>query len=464
MTIQKKNYAIDRRDLRRGAAQILSGFGVRIFARILLLLFVARAYGVESFGRLGEVIAIVEIAAALATFGLNKTLLGELEKQNSSEARAQSIAEAMLLVVLLSLLAMAILWSAWPLVFSGSMSSARFVLIAIPMIAVAEIATTATRHLRTIVWDTLVKAVIKPWSFLLLAVLAHVWSSPSALHLSSEQALLMAYSGSLFLSALVAFLGLTHAYDAAIFMPQRASLAGSLALAKRSWKIGLNETGVFAFRRVDIILLALVAGPGTTGVYYAAQQIGTIVEKIRYLFEPMLAPIIAQSKSLSAIGYHLRRLCLIIFTVQLAIVAVVATFGEPILAWLGSGFALGLPVVLAVLAGEVADGSFGLCELPMAYRHPAWPVRTVLLALAVEAVLIWLLAEQFGALGAALGFAASMVLLAGMRIFLVYRLYGARVVGFGHGVVLVIAIAIIWALNGIFLPRAEMGLLQGLVS
>ncbi len=49
-----------------------------MFARVLLITFVARFYGIDDFGRLGEAVAMLELLAAFATFGLTKTLLGNL--------------------------------------------------------------------------------------------------------------------------------------------------------------------------------------------------------------------------------------------------------------------------------------------------------------------------------------------------------------------------------------------------
>lgn len=442
----------EKRDLRKGAYQILSGFGVRMTARILLIVFVARMYGIENFGRLGEIVAVVELLATFATFGLSKTLLGRLSEDGADDQAGTRIAEAAALVGALSLAMTAVLWAAWPYYASESMAGSQFVLLGIPLIALSEIATTATRHFRTALWDTLVKALVKPWSFLILGVASYYLligvTLPTGRVVSSEQALLAAYIGSLLLTAGAAFLATTLSYgNGQLRGAARPSVAGVIALAKHSFPIALNDTSVFAFRRIDIIILAAVAGPKATGIYYLAQQIGTVVEKVRYLFEPVLAPIIAQSKSLDTIGDHLKRLGWFIFATQLAIICLFAIFGEPLLVWFGSGFALGVFVVLAILIGELLDGSFGLCELPMVYRNPAWPPRLALAALALEIVLVWVLATEYGAVGAAIGFAIAMLFLAIMRIWLVKSLYGFQVLTLRQPALAAVAIAVIMLAN-----------------
>ncbi len=442
----------EKRDLRRGAWQILTGSGSRMLARVLLITFVARFYGIEDFGRLGEAVAMLELLAAFATFGLTKTLLGNLGAIGLREDLpaidpGKHIFDALALVCALSAALMAILWFAWPYILPASLSGSQFLLLGIPLIALTEVATTATRHFRTVFWDTLVKAFVKPWSFLLLGIFAYYavrgFTMPSGHVITSEQALLIAYVGSLLLSAAIALLAMGKSFAAQTQrLATMPTLAGVIAMTRSSWPIAVNETGVFAFRRIDILLLAMVAGPKATGIYYLAQQIGTVAGKVRHLYEPMLAPIIAQSRSLETIGAHLTRLTLFIFTIQMFIISVFVIFGTTILELLGAGFTAGILVVIVILVGELMEGSFGLSELVMVYRDPALPPRQVLLTLALEVGLVWYLAGTYGAMGAAIGFAASMTALATMRIVMVRRLYGLKVISIKHLGVAAIAVTI----------------------
>lgn len=413
-----------------------------MFARVLLITFVARFYGIDDFGRLGEAVAMLELLAAFATFGLTKTLLGNLGAINPPEGipaidPGKHIFDGLALVSGISIIIMVILWFAWPYVMPASLSGSQFLMLGIPLIALTEVATTATRHFRTVFWDMLVKAFVKPWSFLLLGIFAYYavrgFTLPSGHMITSEQALLIAYVGSLLLSAIIALIAMGKSFSAQTRrLARMPSLAGVFAMARSSWPIALNETGVFAFRRVDILLLAAVAGPTATGVYYLAQQIGTVAGKMRHLYEPMLAPIIAQSRSLETIGAHLTRLTLFIFTIQMVIISIFVIFGGTILELLGADFAAGILVVIVILVGELMEGSFGLSELVMVYRDPALPPRQVLLTLALEVELVWYLADRFGALGTAIGFAVSMTALASMRIVMVRRLYGLKVLSWKH--------------------------------
>ncbi|MXO90983.1 lipopolysaccharide biosynthesis protein [Pontixanthobacter aquaemixtae] len=453
MTADQPPIAGERRDLRRGALQLLGGSGVRIFARVLLITFVARMYGIEDFGRMGETVAMIELLATLATFGLSKTLLGKLGGENGDDDDVgRHIVNAAVLAGTLSTVLVVVLWISWPLFASADLAGFQFVLLGIPLIALAEVATTATRHFRTAFWDMFVKAFVRPWSFLLLSVAAYFGligaSLPSGQIVTSQMALLSSYVLSLLLTAGAAIFALKRAFGAHFFKRSGKPIGKSVIdLAKLSWPTALNDTGLFAFRRIDVIILAVVAGPAETAVYYMARQISTVIEKVRHLYEPVLAPIIAQSKSLETIGSHLARLGLLIFAVQLLALCLLAVFGGTLLSWLGAGFATGLLVLLVILIGELFDGGFGLCELPMVYRNPAWPPRLVLASLALEIGLVWILAQKFGALGAAIGFAISMFALAAMRLWMVRSLYGFKVLSIKHVALVVIAVVALFLIN-----------------
>ncbi|WP_411817321.1 lipopolysaccharide biosynthesis protein [Hyphococcus sp. DH-69] len=415
----------DRRDLARGALQILSGSGVRMVARVMLIVFVAKMYGVNVFGRLGETVAIIELAAAFAAFGLNKTLLGELAKAgNSSATLRHTLYTALTLSAVISISIGTALWLIWGNIFP-SHAAPRYAAFGVPLIAMSDVALTATRHFRTVAWDTIAKAIIKPWGFLLLALAGYfVSTSPTfdgIITISLIDALILGYVLSLLLAALLAFVVVVKMYG----LPRKAiSIRNTLQLGRRTFPIAINETGIFALRRIDIIILGIVAGPAASGVYYLGRQLATVVEKMRYMFEPMLAPIIAQSQSDEKIGVHLSRLCLFVFTVQLGMLSFVFLFGDQIMSWFGQGFAVGASVLVLLLLAELIDGTVALTELPIVFRHPRWPPRSILVTVIIETALVALFGHYFGAMGAAIGFLFAMLVLASIRLILVYRFFG----------------------------------------
>lgn len=415
----------DRRDLSRGARQILSGSGVRMIARILLIVFVAKMYGVSAFGRLGETVAIIELCAAFSTFGLNKTLLGELANTDGTAAPLNStVYDGLLLTTIISITIAVVLWFSWALIFPTG-ATPRLAALGVPLIAMSDVALTATRHFRTVAWDTIAKAIVKPWGFLILALLGYFLSSSQILgvqlKISLIEALIGGYVLSLFCAALLAFFIAVKMYG----LPQQPPhIKNSLRMGHRSFPIAINESGIFALRRIDIIILGLVAGPAASGIYYLGRQLATVVEKIRYMYEPMLAPIIAQAQTDEKIGEHLSRLCLFIFTVQLGMLSFTVLFGEQIMAWFGGGFAVGASVLVILLLAELIDGTVALTELPVVFRHPRWPPRSILFTVFIECILVGIFAHYLGAIGAAIGFLLAMLILASIRLVLVKRLFG----------------------------------------
>ena len=405
----------DMHDTRRSVLAIVSSSGARIVARLLLIAFVVKLYGLKSFGYLGEVAAIVELSAAFAGFGLPKSLLSYLDTEKSDpQATGYLMSNAIALTALVGLLMSFFLTIFWPYIFPKISGIPSYIGIAIILIATTEILLTITRSRRLIRWDALAKGVIKPWSFLVFAALGYflfVRENGS----DATTALFAAYAGSLGLTFLFALCGLANVLRLDGFHPPLPGWSDMIRLGKRTFSAAIVDTCSFAFRRADIIILGLLAGPAATGIYYLAQQIATIVEKMRHLFEPMAAPIMAQMRSPEEIIRYLRQLSLWIFASQLGLVTVFLIHAESVAGYMGSTFAL-VPLVLGlILLGELSEGTTGLSELPVIFRNPRQARQNTVLALVVELTSVAILAYYYGAIGAAAGFAIGMFVLGLLR-------------------------------------------------
>ena len=69
------SHLADARDIFRGVVASFFGFGGRLIARAVLVVFAGRAFGIEAFGNLGQVAAISEITAAICVLGLKRRRL-----------------------------------------------------------------------------------------------------------------------------------------------------------------------------------------------------------------------------------------------------------------------------------------------------------------------------------------------------------------------------------------------------
>lgn len=432
----------DLGDLQRAMLAIFSGSLARSVARILLIVFVIRLYGLESFGYLGEVAALVELFAALASYGLPKTLLAYIEKEKSqARPEGQLISDAILLSGIISVVFGLLLLTAWPFIFPVDSNVPSYAVAAITLIAVTEMLLTITRAQRIIRWDTLVKAVVKPWGFFLFNVCGYFLFVEKGLLLPVE-ALFAGYLASQILGLVLALTGFRHARHQAKFHWMRPRLDGMNRLLKKSFSTAIVDAGSFSFRRLDIILLGLIAGPAATGFYYLIQQLATVVEKMRHLLEPMAAPVLAQSKSLSTTGAHLRRLCLWIFSAQTGLAAIYLLFAEPVLHSFNIMHTQMILIVALILIGEIAEGTSGLVELPLIFDHPNIASRNIVAAFLVEIAFVTFGASYWGIVGVAGGFAMAMTLLAFLRFRSAQAKLELDILGLAYAKPLAAAIAV----------------------
>ena len=428
----------DTRDIVRGALAILSGFGGRLIARIALIASAGHLFGAANFGRFGETAAILEVLGALGAYGFRRSLQGRLAVDEAAGRPCeQRLSEALLLSLALATTLSACLWLWASRIGLGSGELPLFCLAVPPLLAIIEVALSATRYRRIMRWEV-ARTLCRPWSFLILALIAYAWTStvPEGEAVPSERlgdGLIAAYVGSVVVAALVSIVGLTRVFGFAQLMRSRPRMREILGLAREGFPTAFADTGAFLFRRLDILILGSVSGPEVTGVYYMAQQIATVPEKIRYVFEPIVAPVVAQARKHSSDPgragdsgewRQIPVVCRWILTLHLALLPALVVFGGDLLGLLGPGFEVGALILVFLVLGELADGSFALSELPAIFYRPRVPPLIIGATLVLEGAAVALLASRFGAQGAAAGFMLSMMGLAMGRAVFARKAFG----------------------------------------
>lgn len=439
----------DMGDLQRAMIAVFSGSITRTVARVILILFIVQLYGLGSFGYLGEVAAMVELLAALAGFGLPKTLMAYLDKVDGNpEAEGQLISNAIMLAAMLGTGFGLVLWLIWPFIFPVVSGVPSYVTSAVVLIAVTELLLTVTRSKRVIRWDALVKGFVKPWSFLLFSVGGYFLLVRTG-YLSPVAALFAGYMASTLLAALIALTGFARTRRKHYHPLVLPTFSGVRTLSKASFSTAIVDAGSFSFRRLDIILLGMIAGPTATGIYYLVQQLATVVEKMRHLFEPMATPVLAQARSMAVTNSHLKKLCLWIFSAQVGLAMIFTLFAVPILGLFDAVYGQAILLMAILLAGEIAEGTSGLIELPLIYKRPVVASRNIVIAFLCEIGLVIAGSWHFGILGAAGGFTGAMLLLALLRFVSARRALGLTVLDSSYAKPLIAAIVTTISMMGL---------------
>ncbi|MEE9273559.1 MAG: oligosaccharide flippase family protein [Robiginitomaculum sp.] len=414
----------DIRDIIRGALSSLFGFGGRLFARAILMIFAGHWYGMSVVGGLGQVAAITEIAATFGVLGLKRSLLDMLSyRAERGQSIEQRLVEAIILSVGLGLILSVIMIFAWPFIEPQTARILPLLFLGIPAIVLTEVALSAIKFKRVIKWDVLSRGITEPWSFLILAVIFYKIGL-------TQTGLVMAYCGSLIISALTVGIGLCSVYGVRSLLSARPKLANILKIPKQSLPVGLTDLGVMMLRRVDILVLGVFVPQNVTGIYYILQQLATIPQRVNNLFEPMVSPVIARLHNQykkEGIRANLVSICRWIFIIQLALSIPMVLFGDFILSWFGPGFSAGIVSLAIILLAELIDGSFITTETALLYAQPKLPQWILFIGLVVEVIMIALCSHLWGLEGAAIGFLLGIITITLGRLLMLKRKMGIMV-------------------------------------
>lgn len=408
----------DVRDILRGALALLLGFGGRMLARAALILVAGRLFGATEFGILGKTAAIAEITAAIGVLGLKRSLLDMLSyHEQHGLPVARRVVEAILVVVVVSFSLSAGLLLLWPLFMPEQQLLLPLLFFAVPAIAFTEVALTAIKYKRIIKWDVWSRGFTEPWGFLILTLILFGFGF-------IEGGLVVAYVGSVIISAFTVATGLVRTYGIAELFHARPMFRNFLEIPKQSIPVGITDLGVMMLRRIDILVLALFVPANVVGLYYMVQQLATIPQKVNALFEPMISPVIARLHNrfdAERIGANLISICRWVFVIQLAITIPIVIYGDILLGLFNPVFVTGGIVLAIILLAELIDGTFITTETPLVFANPKIPPILMVMTLGIEVLLIAVLAKYWGIEGAAIGFLLALSALAVGRLLMLSR-------------------------------------------
>ena len=67
-----------------------------------------------------------------------------------------------------------------------------------------------------------------------------------------------------------------------------------IAVARRNVPLAAADAIEWGSRRLDIAILGLFVAPTIVGIYYVAQQVASMPQKLKTSFDPILGPVITQ--------------------------------------------------------------------------------------------------------------------------------------------------------------------------
>jgi O-antigen/teichoic acid export membrane protein len=381
---QAKKEHDDIAALAKGGRTNLFGFFLRLAARIPFLFIAGRAsvYGPAALGRFASALVVIELTSMICTMGEKRGLAQRLSDSEGQVHPANVIADGMIIALIASSVAALFFWCVPAPMFPGGHYTQidRLMVIAILPLTMTEIWLAALAYRLRVTPTVWSRAIVEPWTISILAG-AMIWVAP-------ESGLSIAYIGSICAAAVTAFIPFFREYG----LPQgwRPRLGDMRRLALRSTPIALADTIEWATRRVDIFLLGFLAPSSAVGVYYAAQQVASLPQKLKTSFEPVLGPVITRNLKQKDYAAIARQVCQVGFWItaaQAGIALALGIPGEGVMGLVGREFVGGTGALAFLLAAEVVAATAVVSEAALVYVARMRNLVVSVVTIALQAVL-----------------------------------------------------------------------------
>jgi O-antigen/teichoic acid export membrane protein len=138
----------------------------------------------------------------------------------------------------------------------------------------------------------------------------------------------------------------------------------------RSLPLAVADAIEWGTRRIDILILGFFAAPAAVGVYYVAQQVASLPQKLKSSFEPILGPVITRNlkeKNYAAIAKQVCQVGFWITAAQAGIALALGIPGEGVMGLVGPEFVFGTGALAFLLAAEVVAATAVVSEAALIY-------------------------------------------------------------------------------------------------
>ena len=415
--------------LAKGGRVNFIGFLLRLAARLPFLFIAGRVYGAETLGRFAYAILVVEFAAQIATLGLKRGLAGELSRTDRPHVHV--VYDAMLVSTIASIIAATILSIFPQALFPNSTVNDLDQLLPLIIIAVAgsDIALTACAYRYDIAATVRARSIIEPWT---ISIAAFAFS-----YYSLRDGLILSYVLSMIAALIASLIPMFRSYGLpAGWRPHPMRL---WRMARQNMPLAAADAVEWGSRRLDLAILGLFATPYIVGIYYVAQQVASLPQKLKTSFDPILGPVITRNlaeKNYTAIARQVSQVGFWIIAAQTGISLALGIPGEAVMGLVGPTFVGGTGALAFLLAAEVVAATAVVSESALVYmaRHRNLMISLAMIAVQAALSFAFILGaramdwpELYVAAGPALALCVALGLAAIVKARLLSRLLGAPV-------------------------------------
>ncbi len=205
-------------------------------------------------------------------------------------------------------------------------------------------------------------------------------------------------------------------------------------MSARAFPLALADAVEWGTRRLDIFILGFFAAPAIVGIYYFAQQVASLPQKLKTSFEPILGPVITKNLklgNLGAIAAQVRQVGFWIIAAQAGIALALAIPGEAVMGLGGPNYVAGTGALAFLLIAEVAAATAVVSEAALVYvarkRNLVISLCTIGLQAGLTIAAMYLvshfgLTEPFKAAGAAMALMLALAAASLTKAFILGRI------------------------------------------
>ncbi len=422
----------DIQALAKGGRTNFLGFLLRLAARLPFLFIAGRWYGADALGRFAYAIIIVEFAATLATLGLKRGLAEQLSATDRPHVHV--VWDGLLLGAIASAIVATILGTLPELMFPNSGINGLEWLLPLTIFALAwsDISLAALAYRLDIAATVRARSVIEPWTISIAAF--------GLAFYSLRDGLIIAYCCSMAAALVASIWPLLRSFGWPTgWRPRPARL---LALARHNVPLAAADAIEWGSRRLDIAILGLFFSPAIVGIYYVAQQVASLPQKLKTSFDPILGPVITRNLEAGnkvAVAQQVRQVGFWIIAAQAGVGLALGIPGEGVMGLVGPNFVGGNAALAFLLVAEVVAATAAVSESALVYiaRHMNLLISLGMIAMqiAFSFALVILMRDELHlplfvqAAGPAMALALALGIASILKARLLSQLLGAPVSG-----------------------------------
>ncbi len=352
----------DIAQLAQGGRTNVIGFLLRLVGRIPFLVIGGRMYGAAALGRMAYAVLVIEFAAQIATNGMRRGLAQQFalgDRRHVNEAF-----NALLISLLVALPLIGVLWVVPQIMFPHSAADGwdRLLPFVIIPIAWTDIVLAALAFRFDVATTVRARSIVEPWTLSIAALTLFYFARQNGLIASYALAMTAA-----FLTALLAFLrsfGLPRSW--------RLELRWLAQVAWQNLPLSAADAIEWTSRRIDLAILGLFMAPEIVGVYYVAQQVASLPQRLKTSFDPVLGPVIARKLATgdrAGVAFQIGQVGFWIIAAQLGIALAIGWTATGVMGLVGpkSSFVGGAKALCFLMAAEVVAAIGVVSESALVY-------------------------------------------------------------------------------------------------